>query len=50
MKEEQPVVREEPPKKKEPERRVINLPEEPGEKEAEATRIVFRMPMSGERI
>lgn len=26
------------------------MPEEPGEKEADATRIVFRMPMSGERI
>lgn len=40
----------ETPKKKEPERRVINLPEEPAESDKDATRIVIRMPMSGERI
>ena len=37
-------------KKPEPARRVINLPEEPAKDDKDSTNIVFRMPMSGERI
>lgn len=38
------------PKKKEPERRVINLPDEPAQGDPDATNIGFRMPLSGERL
>lgn len=39
-----------PKKKAEPARRVITLPEEPAADNADSTKIVFRMPLSGERI
>lgn len=37
-------------KKAEPERRKIELPEEPAPGSADAARVVFRMPLSGERV
>ena len=47
---EQELVEPEKPKKKEPERRVIELPEEPAQDDPDSTNIVFRMPHSGERL
>ena len=44
------LVQPEKPQKKEPERRVINLPDEPELGNADATNIGFRMPLSGERV
>lgn len=49
VQEEQVIVPKETPKKETP-RRVIELPDEPAEDNADATKIVLRMPASGERI